>query len=120
MSERCSFCGRPFATTAHEQALHDFCQDHQGFGCLRARIAKLETESAARLAALQRIARAVGVEGSLVVAEQVEYRISKLTSANAALVDLCEEYQAQWGDEFLATKWGLKELLSEIKKGDCL
>lgn len=41
MAERCSYCGRPFATTAHEQTLGT-CHDHQGFGCLRSRIAKLE------------------------------------------------------------------------------
>ena len=42
-------------------------------------------------------------------------RIAKLEAANTKLVELCEEYEAQWGDDYLASKWGLKEELAEAK-----
>lgn len=42
-------------------------------------------------------------------------RIAQLEAANAKLVELCEEYEAQWGDDYLARKWGLKEALAETR-----
>ena len=35
-------------------------------------------------------------------------------AANAQLVELCQEYEAQWGDDYLAQKWGLKEQLAAL------
>lgn len=59
-----------------------------------------------------------GCEGScdsVPDARPLRSRIARLEAANAALVDLCEEYEAQWGDDYLAKKWGLKESLKAIK-----
>lgn len=41
----------------------------------------------------------------------LEYRkrIFDLEQRVAELLDIIEEYECQWGDEYLAKKWGLKE-----------
>lgn len=42
MDDACPDCGRPFATTAHEQAYPAWCNGRDSYGCLRARIRALE------------------------------------------------------------------------------
>ncbi len=83
---------------------------------LKRRIAELETTSQARLDELQRIARALGVEGSMLTGYQagrivgeLRQRIAELEAAGLALVEVLSEYEAQWGDDYLAEKWGLRE-----------
>ncbi len=36
-------------------------------------------------------------------------RIAELEAAGLALIEVLSEYEAQWGDDYLAEKWGLRE-----------
>lgn len=71
--ERCPECGRPFATTAREQAYPAWCNGGASYGCLRNQATKLKTELAA--------ARAV-----IAAAEELQRVGDKLIS------DSCEPY----------------------------
>jgi hypothetical protein len=85
MGERCKECGRPFATTAHEQSYPAWCNGAASYGCLRAKLAKLEAVVEAQEAALsvaRRIVNECGFAdhafgGLLVEFEQADAELEK-------------------------------------------
>jgi len=60
-------------------------------------------------------AEAIGLKDCLRRIEQLQKELEREREARERLLDLAGEYEAQWGSDYLAQKWGLKERAAAIR-----